>query len=904
MKRHQPSGAQNRKLKKSRERSTQLMSGSILKFVHQPLSSKESSENIKETSLTDPSLVEISQPVPGQVEVDPISQPVFVQPEVDAIPRTLFAQVEVDPISQPVSAQEEVNDPKASRDTLPLHENGDFCAGPDKGVLQEEGSEEESEEIGQWPLLVDVGNWQLPLSDAQRIAFVKRGSEFFQHKDGPFDTSFRSGGNIKGETRNLSSAWFYKHLPSGDKVLRKWMVYSPSKKSLFCFCCCLFYNSESIGNDTSKFISGFQCWWKLNPKVSDHEDSPIHSKNFQNWKSLSARLKLNRTIDSDLQAEIGKEKSKWKHILTRLLDITLYLAKQNLPFRGHRENAVSENRGNFLELVQLLSQYDPVLREHIIHIEQHKALGKATVTYLSPQIQNEFILLLGMTVKDVIIKEIREAKYYGILFDSTPDISRKDQMSEVIRYVHIQDGKVQIKESFLGFFVLQGKKADEVTEEILTALESDGLDIALCRSQGYDNAATMAGIHSGVQARIQNINPKALFVPCNNHSLNLCGVHAFSCTPSSLTFFGTLENIYNLFSASTHRWEILTEVVGEAVKRLSDTRWSAHHAALKPVLKNFEKLVDAVEKLCDETENLDTRGAAQIVMANIVDFSFLAYLHLWSAILEEINITQKYLQVEGLSLDKAVIKLKALKLFVLNNRDNLIDAAFEFATGKCEEMNIEIEKRGRRRLKKKTMPGEKADDEGLSFQQELRRSMLMCIDRLFAEMTSRTASLEEMCEKFGLLHPMALVSADEDTLEKLVSNLSENYSEFPKTEILKEVHRIRRYLEAADISSKSTASWSTLRLLQFIVEMDFEESIPHLCLALKLFLTICVSVSTCERSFSKLKLIKNYLRSTMSQVRLNGLAMLSVERELASKINFDDVINQFAEMKSRKKKFH
>lgn len=225
-----------------------------------------------------------------------------------------------------------------------------------------------------------------------------------------------------------------------------------------------------------------------------------------------------------------------------------------------------------------------------------------------------------------------------------------------------------------------------------------------------------------------------------------------------------------------------------------------------------------------------------------------------SHILEEINITQRYLQVEGLSLDKAFIKLEALKLFIVNKRDNLIDAAFEFTTEKCEEMDIEIEKRGRRRLKKKKMPGEKADDEGLSFQQELRRSMLMCIDRLHAEMSSRTASLEEMCNTFGLLQPMALVSADEDILEKLVSNLTKNYHEFPKSEILKEVHRLRRYLEAAGIGSTSIAPWSSLRLLQFIVEMDFEESIPHLCVALKLFLTICVSVSSCERIFSKLKI--------------------------------------------------
>ena len=89
------------------------------------------------------------------------------------------------------------------------------------------------------------------------------------------------------------------------------------------------------------------------------------------------------------------------------------------------------------------------------------------------------------------------------MFDSTPDLSHTDQMSEIIRYVHISDGKVEVKEVFLCFFPLKGKKAADLTSEILKVLGKDGLDIMMCRSQGYDNAATMAGIHGGVQALIK-----------------------------------------------------------------------------------------------------------------------------------------------------------------------------------------------------------------------------------------------------------------------------------------------------------------------------------------------------------------------------------------------------------------
>ena len=65
--------------------------------------------------------------------------------------------------------------------------------------------------------------------------------------------------------------------------------------------------------------------------------------------------------------------------------------------------------------------------------------------------------------------------------------------------------------------------------------------------------------------------------------------------------------------------------------------------------------------------------------------------------------------------------------------------------------------------------------------------------------------------------------------------------------------------------------------------------------ALQILLTISVSVTNSERSFSKLKLIK-----TMCLERLSNLAILSVEKETFDSANFDVIIDQFAERKARK----
>lgn len=66
---------------------------------------------------------------------------------------------------------------------------------------------------------------------------------------------------------------------------------------------------------------------------------------------------------------------------------------------------------------------------------------------------------------------------------------------------------------------------------------------------------------------------------------------------------------------------------------------------------------------------------------------------------------------------------------------------------------------------------------------------------------------------------------------------------------------------------------------------------------LKLCATIPVTTASVKRSFSTLRRIKTYLRNTLSENRLNGLASLSIHREIG--IDIEDIINRFDAMKKR-----
>ncbi|KAI5009022.1 hypothetical protein ZWY2020_010070 [Hordeum vulgare] len=84
---------------------------------------------------------------------------------------------------------------------------------------------------------------------------------------------------------------------------------------------------------------------------------------------------------------------------------------------------------------------------------------------------------------------------------------------------------------------------------------------------------------------------------------------------------------------------------------------------------------------------------------------------------------------------------------------------------------------------------------------------------------------------------------------------------------------------------------SALEILQFVMVVD---CYPNVCVAYRILLTVPVTVASAKRSFSKLKLLKNYLRSTMLQDRLNDLAMCSIKKDILNNVDLDCVLNDIA----------
>ena len=109
-----------------------------------------------------------------------------------------------------------------------------------------------------------------------------------------------------------------------------------------------------------------------------------------------------------------------------------------------------------------------------------------------------------------------------------------------------------VKNSLLFVHADKGINAEELTTKFLETIQSVGLSVNDMRAQRYDGASVMSGHVSGVQTRIRQVNPNAVYVHCRPHVLNLCIVHA-SKLPLVRNIMDTMQEVTLAFKFSAKR---------------------------------------------------------------------------------------------------------------------------------------------------------------------------------------------------------------------------------------------------------------------------------------------------------------------------------------------------------------
>ena len=306
--------------------------------------------------------------------------------------------------------------------------------------------------------------------------------------------------------------------------------------------------------------------------------------------------------------------------------------------------------------------------------------------------------------------------------------------------------------------------------------------------------------------------------------------------------------------------------------------------------------------------NAETVAAANSRLNEMLNFEFLLSLTIWNQILAKIHVSSVSLQKVTTDIEKAKKVLDGLVLWLKDFRISGFESSKIMASEIAETVGIDeasgFENVRSTRERKRIRLSEGAEDTRLTVVQRFEIEFFNALlDHLIMEMGKRFSSLREFYDLFSFLWGKNLVNLSKEELQKHVKDLCSKYEEeFEASAFWNEVDHLRvaisPFLED-EVKLKDTGALDILNVLH---KNGLASAYYNVDSALRIFLTLPTTVASNERAFSKLKLIKNYLRASSGQQRTSDLAILSIENAITETVSFEEVITKFSKAKARKVK--
>lgn len=223
-------------------------------------------------------------------------------------------------------------------------------------------------------------------------------------------------------TKNKS---FNRHFQVTNYSEKSWLCGCPGINKIFCWPCLLFAGT----NERGVWTTGYNDLNHLTTAMAKHQITQVHINNSIALKTFG-NIRVDLLLDEQKRNSVSRHNdqvSENRHVLERLVDSVCFLGAQELAFRGNNETESSDNRGNYIELLNLIAKYDSKLERHLSSAQCFKGT--------SNHIQNDLINSIASVILNNFDKEITSAPFVSVMLDETTDVKKKSQLSIVFRYV-------------------------------------------------------------------------------------------------------------------------------------------------------------------------------------------------------------------------------------------------------------------------------------------------------------------------------------------------------------------------------------------------------------------------------------------------------------------------------------
>lgn len=697
-----------------------------------------------------------------------------------------------------------------------------------------------------------------------------------------------------------------------------WVEYSIKLDSAFCFPCRHFHVEGGYTEDLL-IKKGFRHWKKLTDKLSKHAKSKSHITNAQKWATFmntaavgSVATKLSESYRAGVQQN--------RKNLAIICEIVQLLAKQGLPFRGHDESKTSQNKGNFLEICGLMAK----------HVDSFKCMHQSYFNCTSPEVQNELIEICASEVRKQIVDKIQESGFFTLMADEAR-ASKTEQLSICVRYADNLD----VKERFISFVDCSSHADAAGLYELLTSeVKSLGLHNAAIVAQSYDGAAVMAGHVSGVQQKIKLDHPCAVYIHCLAHKLNLVLVNSCSINRTAVGFFNTVEELYKYFSRpGAHSVFIqMQKTLGIKLREIvqqSDTRWACRWKSVNAVKIQYSAILHALEKLADPSEPHSVHAAG--IGKHMQSIQFVLCLLLFEEILLSIHVVHKALQGSEMTLSSASTLIDKLKVNFSKRRNREAwTGMYAKAKAFCAENNLSVHVTVESTPTSPTAAHEVRETQP-SAKRTVRTSLSMK-DFVVASTLGQRNDLTAATSSGSSTRDVANSEMDSrkqnqadvwylqlylPVIDAIIGQLNMRFTDdvFALAKAVEAVFTcdakgveplVKQYGALLNINAKVLEGEMALfnitgqPISTEVLRRELNrQCYPQYYRLVQLALTLPVGTASAERSFSAMRRIRNWLRSTMSQDRLSSLAVLNIESDLTAKLKPDDIVSIFADAKTR-----